>query len=95
MLEMCEARCWRISVRFGLRCERIGEIQHCMTDLARRSAKVQPEIGCNLIVAAATSTQLAAEFRSQSFEETTFKCGVHILIIGVRKEYVVLDINSQ
>ena len=57
-------------------------------------AQIQPQIGGDLVVAAAPGPQLPAE-RAEAFEQPPFKCGVHVLVGDGRTELALADEFGQ
>jgi hypothetical protein len=70
----------RLGVRLGLRHDGVDDPQEVAGDHAGVVEQVQPHEGGDLIVAAATRAELAAERRTDLGDEGGFQRAVHVLI---------------
>src|SRR4051794_41481611 len=88
VLEMRHAGSGRVTDALGLLDQRSLQLGDARGDLASMVAEVEAEIGRDLVVAAPSSAQLAAE-RTDPLEEAPLERGVHVLVLGSRPEQAV------
>ena len=95
VLQMRAPRHDRFGMRLGLRDDRIDEAQDVTGDRARMIEQVHPHEGGDLIVAASSGAQLAAELGTHGTQERRLESAVDILIAGARTQRAVLDAARQ
>src|SRR6218665_2622098 len=70
----------RSRVRFGLSLQGVNEMPQFSPDQHRVVFKVEPDKGCDLVVAAAAGTYLAAQFGAQDWEKGCLERSVHVFV---------------
>jgi hypothetical protein len=70
--------------------ERGLQVGHAGRHLARRVPQVEPEVGGDLVVAAAPGAQLAAQ-RAEPFQQAPLQRGVHVFVFHLRPECSAAD----
>ena len=88
VLEMGHARRRRVADALRLLDQRSLQLGDTTRDLPGMVAKVEPQVCRDLVVAAASRTQLAAE-HADPLEQAPLECGVHVLVLGSGPEETV------
>jgi hypothetical protein len=88
VLQVGHAGRGRVAVPLGLVDQRGLQLGEPARDQPRVVAQVQPQVGGDLVVAAAAGPQLAAE-RAEPLEQPALERGVHVLVGDRRPERAV------
>jgi hypothetical protein len=95
VLQVCASRHWGAFVRFGLRADRVDELQKKMADGCRVVQQIHTYQRRDLVVAAAASAQFSAERGSGDVDQSTFESEVHIFVALEREERTVKEVGKQ
>jgi hypothetical protein len=91
VLKMRASRHDRARVGFGLCHERVDHAEDLARDRARVIEQVHPYEGRDLVVAAASGTQLAAELGSDAGDERLLQSAVDVLVVRTGPQAAVGD----